>query len=188
MGALPLILRNLKVKEENIVDPLKVFLYDPETGRRVLVSNTRVLPTMDVDFLMHRGELPGFTPIRAEWHGVVDGSIYNLQDGSFYHPPDLVFEPGWAYGTVPAGSVVNITRVYLGAEDYNAGMVVEWGTVPGTFDRGIRFVAGSDKVKDYGFPLVFHPGTYFRIGFYATKKNQTPTVHMVALGFAEPTT
>jgi len=180
------IVRNLKIREESIVDPLKVFLYDPSTGRSVIVSSTRVLPTMDIDFLIRRGELLGFTPIRAEWHGVVNGSIYNLPDGSFYYPPDLVFEPSWAYGTVPPGSVVNISKTFLGAEDYNAGLIVEWGTVPGTFDRSIKFVVGSDKVKDYEFPMTFHPGTYFRIGFFATKKNQTPTVHMVVLGFVEP--
>ena len=180
------IYRSLKVKEENIVDPLKVFLYDPETGRKVLVSSTRVLPTMDVDFLMRRGELAGFTSLRAEWHGVVDGSTYNLPDDTYYYPPNLSFDPSWAYGTVPAGSVVNITKTYLGAEDYNAGMIIEWGTVAGTFDKNMKFVAGNNKVRDYGFPLVFHPGTFFRIGFYATKKNQTPTVHMVAVGFVEP--
>jgi len=178
--------RNLKVREENIVDPLKVFLYDPETGRRVLVSSTRVLPTMDIDFLMRRGELPGYTPIRAEWHGLVDGSIYNLPDRSFYHPPDLVFDPAWAYGTVPAGSVVNITKTYLGAEDYNAGVIIEWGTVPGTYDKNMKLPVAADDTVPVEFPLTFHPGTYYRIGFYATKKNQTPTIHMVMLGFVEP--
>ncbi len=182
------VIRTFKVREENIVDPLKVFIYDPETGRKVLISSTRVLPTMDIDFLMRRGELSGYTPVRAEWHGVVDGSVYNLPDGSFYYPPDLVFEPGWAYGTVPAGSILNITKTYLGAEDYNAGVIVEWGTVPGTLDKNIKFVAGDNKVKDYEFPMVFHPGTYFRIGFHATKKNQTPTIHFVAIGFVEPQT
>jgi len=180
------VIRNVKMREENIVDPLKVFLYDPETRRKVLISSTRVLPTMDVDFLMRRGELAGFTSLRAEWHGVVDGSIYNLPDGSFYYPPDLVFEPGWAYGTVPAGSVVNITKAYLGAEDYNAGMVIEWGTIPGTYDKKMRIVSGKDKSDVLDFPLSFHEGTYYRIGFYATKKNQTPTIHMVAVGFVEP--
>ncbi|RLG85014.1 MAG: hypothetical protein DRO39_06635 [Thermoprotei archaeon] len=182
------VIRSVKVREDGIADPLKVFLCDPETGRKVLVSSTRVLPTMDVDFLMRRGELPGFAPIRAEWHGVVNGSVYNLQDGSFYHPPDLVFEPGWLYGTVPPGTAVNITKSYLGAEDYNAGMVIEWGTVPGTLDRSMKFPVAADDTVPVDFPLTFHPGTYFRIGFYATKKNQTPTVHMVMLGFAEPMT
>jgi len=180
------VIRNLKVREENIVDPLKVFIYDPETGRKVLVSSTRVLPTMDVDFLMRRGELAGFTPIRAEWHGVVNGSVYNLPDGSFYYPPDLSFEPSWAYGTVPTGSVLNITKTYLGAEDYNAGLIIEWGTVPGTYDKSMKFPVGADDTVPVDFPLTFHEGTYFRIGFYATKKNQTPTVHMVAVGFVEP--
>jgi len=180
------VFKNLKVEEENIVDPLRVFLYDPTTGRSVVVSNTRVLPTMSVDFLMHRGELPGFTPIRAEWHGVVDGSTYNLPDGSFYYPPDLVFDPAWAYGTVPPGSAVNITKFYMMAEDYNGGVAAEWGTAPGTYDRSVKLPVEADGVAAAEFPLVFHEGTHYRIGFYATKRNQTPTMHVVAIGFVEP--
>jgi len=180
------VFKSLKIREENIVDPLKVYLYDPETGRKVLISNTRVLPTMSVDFLMRRGELAGFTSLRAEWHGVVDGSVYNLPDGSFYYPPDLSFEPSWAYGTVPTGSVVNITKTYLGAEDYNAGLIIEWGTVPGTYGKNMKFPVAADNTVPVDFPLTFHEGTYFRIGFFATKKNQTPTLHVIMLGFVEP--
>lgn len=182
------VIRNLKVREENIVDPLKVFIYDPETGRKVAVSSTRVLPTMDVDFLMRRGELMGYTSIKAEWHGAVNGSVYNLPDGSFYYPPDLSFEPSWVHGTVPAGSVVNITKTYLGAEDYNAGMVIEWGTVPGTYDKSMKLPVAADDTVPVEFPFTFHEGTYFRIGFYATKKNQVPTIHTIIAGFVEPLT
>ena len=180
------VIKNLKVKEENIVDPLKVFLYDPETGRKVLISNTRVLPTMDVDFLMRRGELDGFTSLRIEWHGVIDGTIYNLPEGSYYYPPDLVFDPSWANGTVPTGSVVNISKTYLVAEDYGAGMIIEWGTVPGTYEDHIKLPVATDDSAELKIPLAFFEGTYFRIGFYATKRNQAPTIHMVSVGFVEP--
>jgi len=180
------VIRTLKVKEENIVDPLKVFLYDPETGRKVLISNTRVLPTMDVDFLMRRGELAGFTSLRAEWHGLIDGTVYNLIDENYYFPSDMLFEPSWANGTVPVGSVINLTRVYMVAEDYSAGMIVEWGTVVGTYDKHIKLPVAADDVVSVEFPLVFYEGTYFRVGFYSTKKNQTPTIHMITLGFIEP--
>ncbi|RLI43480.1 hypothetical protein DRO69_09210, partial [Candidatus Bathyarchaeota archaeon] len=170
------VFKSLKIREENIVDPLKVFLYDPETGRKVLISNTRVLPTMDVDFLMRRGELAGFTTLRAEWHGLINGTTYNLPDENFYYPPDLSFEPSWAYGTVPAGSAINITKVYMVAEDYGAGVVVEWGTVPGTLDKHVKLPVAADGVVSVEFPMMFREGTYYRIGFYATKRNQTPTV------------
>ena len=179
------IIKNIKVKEEHIVDPLKVYIYDPETGRKVLVSSTRVLPTMGIDFLIRRGELGGFSALRIEWHGIVNGSVYNLQDGSYYYPADISYNPSWLMeGSVPPGSTVNITRHYLVAEDYGGGMIIEWG--PGTFDKSMKFPVATDNVAPAEIPLVFHEGTVFRIGFYATKKNQTPYIHAILVGFVEP--
>ena len=180
------IIRHSKLTEGKFPDPIKVFIYDPATRRAIVISSTKVLPVMNVDFFIRRGELPGFASLRFEWHGTVNGTIYNLPDGAYYYPPDLLFEPGWAYGTVPSGSVVNLTKTYLGAEDYNAGMIIEWGTVPGTYDKSMKVPVGADSTTLVDVPLLFHEGTYFRIGFYATKKNQTPIVHTIGVGFVEP--